>query len=95
MECQNREIVAYRYSQLCCYLYGIDPAKGMGTYHINSAAGKWMERSGPVFVLQDRRVASSGETVVELFRSAADTIFVGTPTSGMTLGWTPHKLWPW
>ena len=42
-----------------------------------------MERSGPTFVLQDHWVASSGETAVANFRTAADVLFVGAPTSGM------------
>lgn len=92
MEGQSRQTVAYRYSQFYFRLYGIDSAEGMGTYHIFSSAGKWAERSGPAFILQDSWVASSGETVVELFHTAADTIFVGEPTRGMLLVWNNKEF---
>ena len=45
----------------------------------------WVDRSGPVFVLQDKGVASSGESAVKNFRAAADTLLVGGPTAGMAL----------
>ena len=57
----------------------------MGTYRVFSSPSTWVERSGPAFVLQDKGVASSGESAVENFRAAADVLFVGGPTSGMAL----------
>ena len=57
----------------------------MGTYRASSSPATWVERSGPVFVLQDKGVASSGESAVKNFRTAADTLFVGGPTAGMAL----------
>lgn len=76
-----------RYSQLSCRL--IYPAEGMGTYGSYSPTGTWAERSGPTFVLQNKSVASSGETVIRNLRTAADVLFVGTPTLGCSL--TPNN----
>lgn len=78
---------AHRYSQLSCRIMGNDyyPAKRMGTWGGSLREGTWVERSGPVFVLLDKGVASSGETAVEFFRMAADTLFVGGPTLGCAL----------
>ena len=50
----------------------------------------WAERSGPVFFLQDKGVASSGETAVRNFRAAADVLFIGGPTLGCDL--TPNNI---
>ncbi len=80
---------SYRYSQLSCHLFDFYPAKRMGTYRVYSQTGVWVERTGPVFVLQDKGVASSGESVVEIFKTAADTLFVGGPTTGCAL--TPNN----
>ena len=82
-----RGAVAHRYSQLSCRVMGNDsyPTEYMGTWGEFYPGGTWVERSGPVFVLQDKGVASSGETAVEFFRMAADTLFVGGPTAGMAL----------
>ena len=80
---------SYRYSQLSCHLFDFYPAKRMGTYRVYSQTGVWVERTGPVFVLQDKGVASSGESVVEIFQTAADTLFVGGPTLGCAL--TPNN----
>ena len=57
----------------------------MGTYYALSSPAAWVERSGPAFVLQDKGVASSGESAVENFRAAADVLFIGGPTAGMAL----------
>ncbi|MBD5083744.1 MAG: hypothetical protein HDT33_01420 [Clostridiales bacterium] len=81
---QDRRTSAYRFSQLSCRLLNY-PVEQMGTYHTYSQAGGWVERSGPVFVLQDKGVASSGESAVALFRTAADTLLVGGPTGGLYL----------
>lgn len=83
----TRGAFAHRYSQLSCRIMGNDyyPAKRMGTWGGFFQGGTWAERSGPVFVLQDKGTASSGETAVEFFRMAADTLFIGGPTSGMAL----------
>ena len=78
-----------RYTQLSCRIYGY-PAERMGTYHVTQISKAWINRSGPVFVLQDKGVASSGESVVELFRCAADVLFVGGPTLGCAL--TPNNM---
>lgn len=63
----TRGAFAHRYSQLSCRIMGNDyyPAKRMGTWGGFFQGGTWAERSGPVFVLQDKGVASSGETAVE------------------------------
>lgn len=83
----TRGTAAHRYSQLSCRIIGNDyyPASRMGTWGGFCREGTWAERSGPVFVLQDKGAASSGETAVELFRMAADTLFVGGPTLGCAL----------
>ena len=77
---------AHRYSQLSCRIVGKDyPTERMGEWGESLREGTWTERSGPVFVLQDKGVASSGETAVSFFRMAADTLFVGGPTLGCDL----------
>lgn len=88
----TRGAATHRYSQLSCRIMGNDyyPAEYMGTWGRFYRRGTWAERSGPVFVLQDKGVASSGETAVEFFRMAADTLFVGGPTAGMAL--VPNNL---
>lgn len=84
---------AHRYSQLSCRIMGNDyyPAERMGTWGGFRLEGTWTERSGPVFVLQDEGVASSGETAVKFFRTAADTLFVGGPTLGCSL--VPNNMY--
>ena len=64
----------------------------MGTYHrplfsisSSSLEGAWAERSGPVFVLQDKGTASAGEAAVLCFHVAADALTVGGPTCGCYL----------
>lgn len=64
---------------------GYYPSERMGTWRGVQRDGTWIEHSGPVFVLQDKGVASSGETAVEFFRTAADVLFVGGPTLGCAL----------
>lgn len=86
----TRGAFAHRYSQLSCRINEFYPAKHMGTYSHYSNPGVWVERAGPTFVLQDKGVASSGETAVEFFRTAADTLFVGGPTLGCAL--TPNNI---
>lgn len=82
----TRGSFAHRYSQLSCRIVGNDyPAERMGTWGGFRLEGTWTERSGPVFVLQDKGAASSGETAVAFFRMAADTLFVGGPTLGCAL----------
>lgn len=86
-----RGAYAHRYSQLSCRIMGnYYPAERMGGWGKSLREGIWAERSTPVFVLQDKGTASSGETAVEFFRMAADTLFVGGPTSGMAL--VPNNL---
>lgn len=87
---QSRSLWILRYSQISCRLYSHYSADRMGTYHASSFPVAWVERSGPVFVLQDKLVASSGESAVENFRAAADVLFVGGPTAGMAL--VPNNL---
>jgi len=79
-----------RYSQLSCRIFSFYPTEHMGTYGSYSSTGTWVERSGPTFVLQDKGVASSGETAIRNFRTAADVLFVGGPTLGCSL--TPNNL---
>lgn len=82
----TRGAAAHRYSQLSCRIVGKDyPAEHMGTWDGFHLEGTWVERSGPVFVLQDKGVASSGETAAKFFRTAADTLMVGGPTLGCDL----------
>ena len=85
----TRGAFAHRYSQLSCRVIYY-PAEHMGTWGESCRRGTWAERSGPVFVLQDKGVASSGETAVSFFRMAADTLFVGGPTLGCDL--VPNNL---
>ena len=80
---------SYRYSQLSCHIYNFYPVDRMGTYRVYLQTGAWVERTGPVFVLQDKGVASSGESLVEIFQTAADTLLVGGPTTGCSL--TPNN----
>lgn len=87
---QSRSLWILRFSQLSCRLFSWYSADHMGTYRVSSFPATWVERSGPVFVLQDKGVASSGESVVKNFRAAADTLFVGGPTAGMAL--VPNNL---
>lgn len=82
---KRRFLWSHRYSQLSCRLFSDYSADHMGTYRVYPQAGAWVERTGPVFVLQDKGVASSGESAVVNFRTAADVLFVGGPTAGMTL----------
>lgn len=87
----TRAAAAHRYSQLSCRIVGNDyPAERMGTWGGFRLEGTWAERSGPVFVLQDKGVASSGETAAKFFRTAADTLMVGGPTLGCAL--VPNNL---
>ena len=79
-----------RYSQLSCRLHRLYPTERMGTYGFYSSTGTWAERSGPTFVLQDKGVASSGETAIRNFHTAADVLFVGGPTLGCSL--TPNNF---
>lgn len=88
----TRGAYAHRYSQLSCRIIGDDyyPAERMGAWGGFRREGTWADRSGPVFVLQDKGVASSGETAVQFFRTAADTLMVGGPTLGCAL--VPNNL---
>lgn len=89
IDAKPRKALAHRFSQISCLQNNRYPTKSMGTYSHYSGLGVWVERSGPVFVLQDKGVASSGETAVEFFRTAADTLMVGGPTLGCAL--TPNN----
>ena len=51
----------------------------------SSLEGAWAERSGPVFVLQDKGTGSAGEATVLRFHAAADTLTVGGLTCGAYL----------
>ena len=88
-EAQPRRAFSHRYSQIACSQLGY-PVQHMGTFSQYSSPGARVERSGPVFVLQDKAVASSGETAVQFFRTAEDTLTVGGPTTGCSL--TPNNL---
>lgn len=87
-----RRTSAHRYSQISCRVLGNDyySAERMGTYGVSQLSQAWISRSGPVFVLQDKGVASSGETVVEYFYGTEDALFVGGPTLGCAL--TPNNI---
>lgn len=89
-ELGSRSLWILRYSQLSCRLFSHYSAKYIGAYHVFSSPATWAERSGPAFVLQDQGVASSGESAVENFRTAADVLFVGGPTLGCAL--TPNNI---
>lgn len=86
----SRSLWILRYSQLSCRLFSHYSANYIGAYHVFSSPATWADRSGPVFVLQDKGVASSGESAVENFRTAADVLFVGGPTLGCAL--TPNNI---
>lgn len=62
--------------------YGIpdDPA-----WQGANRCGTWIERDGLSLILQDKGTASSGETVVEHFRTLANTLFLGSETLGCNL----------
>ncbi len=91
---QMKSTIMFRYSQLFCRLHNPSffPPEHMGTYHrplfsisSSSLEGAWAERSGPVFVLQDKGTASAGEAAVLCFHVAADALTVGGPTCGCYL----------
>lgn len=91
---QMKRVLIYRYSQLFCRLHNPSffPPEHMGAYRpasfsisSSSLEGAWAERSGPVFVLQDKGTASAGEATVLRFHVAADTLTVGGPTLGCYL----------
>lgn len=86
----SRSLWILRYSQLSCRLFSHYSSNYIGAYHVFSSPATWAERSGPAFVLQDKGVASSGESAVENFRTAADVLFVGGPTLGCAL--TPNNI---
>ena len=58
----------------------------MGTWGIQMEDGRWVEREGYTFLLTDRITASSGETAVEFLHTVENTLTVGIPTSGCSLG---------
>ena len=58
----------------------------MGTWDIQMEDGRWVEREGYTFLLTDRITASSGETAVEFLHTVENTLTVGIPTSGCSLG---------
>lgn len=88
---EPRQSFSHRYSQLSCLQFkNRNYPERIGTYSHYSSPGVWVERDGPVFVLQDKGVASSGETAITFFRTAADALFVGGPTLGCDL--TPNNM---
>lgn len=91
IEAEPRRASSLRCSQISCRLIKRYPTESMGTYSHYSSLGTWAERSGPAFVLQDKGTASSGETAVEFFHTAADTLIVGGPTLGCAL--VPRNLY--
>ncbi len=81
-----RGAVIFRCSQLFCRLHTFLSSEYIGTYYtLFSSTGMRAERSGPVFVLQDKGTASAGEATVLRFHMAADALTVGGPTSGCYL----------
>ena len=91
---QMKRALIFRYSQLFCRLHDSSffPPEHMGAYRPSSFSissssleGAWAERSGPVFVLQDKGTGSAGEATVLRFHAAADTLTVGGLTCGAYL----------
>lgn len=88
---QPRRSGGHRYSQLACRaMPDYYPADRMGTWRVFSSPGVWARHKGVTFVLTDKGTASSGETAVEFFRTAENTVFVGGPTLGCAL--VPNNL---
>lgn len=85
---QPHRVFGHRYSQLSCKHYGPSyyPTERMGTWDIQMEDGRWVEREGYTFLLTDRITASSGETAVEFLHTVENTLTVGIPTSGCSLG---------
>lgn len=82
----NRPFWAMKYSPLTLFAYGMqDQEPG---WSIHSDPGQWVERDGLTLVLQDGGVASSGETVINAFRTLDNTLFIGCGTLGCSL--TPN-----
>ena len=65
----------------------------MGTWDIQMEDGRWVEREGYTFLLTDRITASSGETAVEFLHTVENTLTVGIPTSGCSLGVQSHRFY--
>ncbi len=85
---QPHRVFGHRYSQLSCKHHGPSyyPTERMGTWDIQMEDGRWVEREGYTFLLTDRITASSGETAVEFLHTVENTLTVGIPTSGCSLG---------
>lgn len=59
-----------------------------GYWNVKSLEGKQIKNDNLVFVLTDKLIASSGETLVSYLRNVENVVFVGTNTEGCTL--TPN-----
>lgn len=58
----------------------------INTRPVTNLRAEWTENDNIIFVLIDNVVASSGESAVMFLRNMKNVIFVGTNTSGTTLG---------
>ena len=58
-------------------------------WDVSISLGTWVEHPGLTLVLQDKRVASSGELAVEEMRTVDNTLFLGSNTLGC--GLTPNN----
>lgn len=91
----NRLSYVQKRSPLNRYLYatgkmGSSDRPDISEWSGYSYSGQFVEHDGITLVLQDKGVASSGETVVMNMRTLENTIFIGSNTLGCTL--TPNNF---
>lgn len=82
---QPKRVFGARYSQLSCRAFDFYPEDGMGTWAVSEDQGTWAPSEAVTLLLTDKGTASSGETVVEFFRSMENVLAIGGPTGGCAL----------
>ncbi|WP_297233553.1 S41 family peptidase [uncultured Flavonifractor sp.] len=82
---QPKRVFSARYSQMFCRAFDFDPENDLGTWMVSEDQGTWTPSETVTLLLADKGTASSGETVVEFFRSMENVLAIGGPTSGCAL----------
>lgn len=82
---QPKRVFSARYSQMFCRAFDFNPENGLGTWMVSEDQGTWTPSETVTLLLADKGTASSGETVVEFFRSMENVLAIGGPTSGCAL----------
>ena len=82
---QPKRVFSARYSQMFCRAFDFNPENGLGTWMVSEDQGTWTPSETVTLLLVDKGTASSGETVVEFFRSMENVLAIGGPTSGCAL----------